>query len=58
MKQTITSLFVSMSFATPLDYSVITVRVVDHQPAVMKEELAVIVEIMHPLTVILDLGFY
>ena len=29
------SLFVSMSFATPLDYSVVNVGVVDLQPAVM-----------------------
>ena len=29
------SLFVSMSFVTPLDYSVVNVGVVDHQPAVM-----------------------
>ena len=29
------SLFVSVSFVTPLDYSVVNVGVVDHQPAVM-----------------------
>ena len=29
------SLFVSMSFVTPLDCSVVNVGVVDHQPAVM-----------------------
>ena len=29
------SLFVSMSFATPMDYSVVNVGVVGHQPAVM-----------------------
>ena len=29
------SLFVSMSFVTRLDYSVVNVGVVDHQPAVM-----------------------
>ena len=29
------SLFVSMNFATPLDYSVVNVGVVDPQPAVM-----------------------
>ena len=29
------SLFVSMSFVTPLDYSVVNVGVVDLQPAVM-----------------------
>ena len=35
MKQIIFSLFVFMSFATPLDSSVVIVTVVDHQPAVM-----------------------
>ena len=35
MRQGLTSLFVSMSFATPLDYSVVNVGVVGHQPAVM-----------------------
>ena len=29
------SLFVSTSFVIPLDYSVVTVGMVDHQPAVM-----------------------
>ena len=50
------SLFVSMSLITPLDYSVVRVRVVDHQPAVMKKEITPFVETMHPLTAILDLG--
>ena len=35
MKLIITSLFVSMSFVTPLDYSVVNMRVVDHHSAVM-----------------------
>ena len=35
VRQTMSLLFVSMSFITPLDYSVVNVRVVDHQPAVM-----------------------
>ena len=35
VSQTMISLFVSMSFITPLDYSVVDVRMVDHQPAVM-----------------------
>ena len=29
------SLFISMSFIIPLDYSVVNMRVMDHQPAVM-----------------------
>jgi hypothetical protein len=33
--QSLSSLFVSMSFVTPLDYSVEHVRVVDNQPAFM-----------------------
>ena len=53
-----TSLFISMSFVIPLDYSVVNVRVVGHQSAVMMEEMALIVEMMHPLTVIPGLGFY
>ena len=28
-------LFISVSFVTPLDYSVVNVRVVDNQPTVM-----------------------
>ena len=35
VKPIILSLFVSMSFATPSDYSVVNVRVVGNQPAVM-----------------------
>ena len=35
MKQTMSSLFISMSFVTPLDYSVVNVGVVDNQPAVV-----------------------
>ena len=45
---------VSMSFVTLLDCSVVTVGMVDHQPAVMKKAMA-IAETMHPITVILDL---
>ena len=35
MRQIISSLFISMSFVTPLDYSVVNVIMVDHQPAVL-----------------------
>ena len=57
MKQTTPSLFVSMSFVTLLDYSVVNVRVVDHQSAVMKKAMALLsVEIMHHITVTQGLG--
>ena len=54
------SLFVSMSFATPLDYSVVTVRVVDLQPAVMmyneKRTVSMRIRVLVHADVIPDLG--
>ena len=58
VKLIITSLFASMSFVTPLDYSVVNVGVVDHQPAVMmcNEMRAVSRQGHSPVTP--DLDFY
>ena len=48
------SLFVSMNFVTPLDYSVVNVGVVDHQLAVM---MLIKQKTVHS-DVILGLDFY
>ena len=43
MRQTLSLLFISMSFVTPLDYSVVNVKMmVDNQPAVMEEAMALV----------------
>ena len=56
------SLFVSMSFVTPLDYSVVNVGVVDHQPAVMMcNEMRVVsmrIRVLVHADVTPGLGFY
>ena len=48
----------NQSFVTPLDYSVVDVRVVDNQPTVMiRIELNIVSMQLH-LPVTLGLGFY
>ena len=60
VRQTLSLLFISMSFVTPLDYSVVNVKMmVDNQPAVMKEAMTLVtVEETHPTIATPDLGFY